>query len=158
MFSDVARSGRNASGRAAASSRQMVDGFLDRGQRLLPPPQVGQPDRQVVQRPGEAVGGVRFSAEGVCPVLGDLLAGEGGGERGEPHAVLGHLAGERGGQVGLGRELQREAGQVGQFGVAGGDGQVDDAGQCRGEQLVQSRPDGGLVRGAAGQLGQQLGE
>ena len=95
---------------------------------------------------------------GVRPVLGDLLAGEGGGERGEPHAVLGHLVGERGGQAGLGRELQREAGQVGQFGVAGGDGQVDDPGQGRGEQLVESRPDGGLVRGAAGQLGQQLGQ
>ena len=114
--------------------------------------------RQVVQRPGQAAGGVRLSAERVRPVLGDLLAGEGGGQRGEPHAVLGHLVGELGGQAGLGRQLQREAGQVGQFGGAGGDRQVDDPGQCRGEQLVQSRPDGGLVRGAAGQLGQQLGQ
>ena len=33
-----------------------VGGFLDRGQRLLPPPQAAQPDRQVVQRrwPGRA--------------------------------------------------------------------------------------------------------
>ena len=72
--------------------------------------------------------------------------------------MLGHLVGERGGQAGLGCELQREAGQVGQFGVVGGDRQVDDPGQCRGEQLVEGRPDGGLVRGAAGQLGQQLGQ
>ena len=52
--------------------------------------------------------------------------------------MLGHLVGERGGQVGLGCQLQREAGQVGQFGVAGGDGQVDDPGQGRGEQLVRA--------------------
>ena len=105
LFSELARSGRNASGRAAASSRWMVtassiaasassrrprsrqpdrqvvqrrgqvgaervragrgqlpvdgDGFLDRGQRLLPPPQVGQPDRQVVQRRWPGRGGTR---------------------------------------------------------------------------------------------------
>jgi len=59
-----------------------------------------------------------------------LLAGEGGGKGGELHAVLGHLVGERRGEVGLGCEMQREAGQ---FGVVGGDRQVDDSGQCRGE-------------------------
>ena len=30
------------------------DGFLDRGQRVLPLAQVGQPEREVVQRRGEA--------------------------------------------------------------------------------------------------------
>ena len=64
------------------------------------------------------------------PVVSDLLAGEGGGKGGELHAVLGHLVGERRGEVGLGCEMQREAGQ---FGVVGGDRQVDDSGQCRGE-------------------------
>ena len=66
----LARSGRNASGRAAASSRRMATASSARGQRLLPPPQVGQPDRQVVQRPGQAVGGVRFSADGRLPGTG----------------------------------------------------------------------------------------
>ena len=108
--------------------------------------------------PARQLDGVRFSADGVCPVLGDLLAGEGGGEHGEPHAVLGHLPGERGGLIGPGRKLQRKAGQVGQFRGTGGDDQVDDAGQCRGEKLVKGRPDGRLVRGAAGQLCQQLDE
>ena len=61
MFSDVARSGRNASGRASASWRQMADGLLDRGQGLLPPPQVGQADGLVVQRRGE-VGQERVGA------------------------------------------------------------------------------------------------
>jgi hypothetical protein len=87
-----------------------------------------------------------------------LLAGEGGGERGKPHAVLRHLAGKWRGQAGLGCQLQREAGQVGQFGAGGGGRQVDDPGQGRGEQLIKSRPDGGLVRGSAGQLGQQPGQ
>ena len=99
----------------------------------------------------------RFSAEGVGPELGDCLAGECGGERGEPHAVVGHLVEERGGQAGLGCQLQREAGQVGQFRVAG-DGQVNDPGEGCGEQLVQGRPDGGLVRGAAGQFDEQLSQ
>ena len=54
------------------------DGLLARGQRLLPPPQLAQPDRQVVHRAGQAIGGGWSSAEGVCPVLGNLLAGEGG--------------------------------------------------------------------------------
>jgi hypothetical protein len=87
-----------------------------------------------------------------------LLADEGGRERCEPYAVLGHLAGQRRGQAGLGCQLQREAGQVCQFGVVGGDRQVDDLGQCRGKQLVEGRLDDGLVRGAAGQLGEDLGE
>ena len=43
LFNDTARSGRNASGLAAAS-RRCSDGLLDRGgQRLLPPPQLGLP-------------------------------------------------------------------------------------------------------------------
>ena len=46
------------------------DGLLDRGQRLLPPPQVGQPDRQVVQRRGQ-VGPERVRAgRGQLPVDG----------------------------------------------------------------------------------------
>ena len=45
LFSDMARSGRNASGRAWASCAVDGDGFLDRGQGLLPPPQLGQADR-----------------------------------------------------------------------------------------------------------------
>ena len=81
------------------------DGSLDRGQRLLPPPLVAQPDRQLVQRHGEAAGGVRFSAAGVRSILGDSLAGKRGGEL---HAVLGHL----GGQAGLGCQLQRAVEQV----------------------------------------------
>ena len=44
----------------------MADGFLDRGQRLLPPPQVRQPDRLVVQRHGEV------GQEGVGAGLGEL--------------------------------------------------------------------------------------
>ena len=35
---------------------------------------------------------------------------------------------------------------------------MDDPGECRGEQRVESRPEGGLVRGAAGQFGEQLGK
>jgi hypothetical protein len=69
-------------------------------------------------------------------VLGALLAGRG----------CGHLAGELGGQAGLGRELQRETGRVRQFGAVGRDGQVDDPGEGYGEQLVQDRQEGGLVR------------
>ena len=46
----------------------MRDGLLDRGQRLLPPPQVGQADRLVVQRRGE-VGEERVGAG-----LGELAA------------------------------------------------------------------------------------
>ena len=72
--------------------------------------------------------------------------------------MLGHLAGELRGQAGLGCQLQRQASQVGQFGMASGDRQVDDAGERGGEQLVESRPHGGLVRGAVGQLCEQLGE
>jgi len=44
---------------------------------------------------------------------------------------VGHLVGQRRGQAGLGCQPQREAGQVGQFGLAGGDRQVDDPGQSR---------------------------
>src|SRR6185437_14691924 len=53
------------------------DGFLDRGQRLLPPPQVGQPDRQVVQRAGQ-VGPERVRAgRGQLPADGDGLLDRG---------------------------------------------------------------------------------
>jgi hypothetical protein len=108
--------------------------------------------------PGEAADGVRLSADRGRPVVGDSLTGEGGSKRGELHAVLGHLASEHGGQTGLGCQLQRETCQIGQPGVVGGDHQVDDPGECRAEQLVESRPDGRLVRRAAGQFGEHLGE
>jgi hypothetical protein len=58
-----------------------------------------------------------------------------------------HLVGELGGQAGLGCQLRREAGRIGQPGVLGGDRRVDYPGERRGEQLVESGPDGGLVRG-----------
>ena len=75
--------------------------------------------------------------------------------------MFGHLVSQQGGQAGLGCQLQREAGQIGQIGqvgVAGGDRHIDDPRQCRGEQLAESRPDGGLIRGGAGQFGEELGE
>jgi hypothetical protein len=52
------------------------DGLLDGGQRLLPPPQVAQPERQVVQRTGQ-VGPERVRAgRGQLPVgVGGLLDG-----------------------------------------------------------------------------------
>src|SRR5690242_21145496 len=43
------------------------------------------------------------------------------------------------GLVGLGCQLQRQAGQVGQPGVPAGDCQVDDARERRGEQLAEDR-------------------
>ena len=58
--------GRNASGRASASWRWMSDGLLDRGQRLLPPPQLCQAAGKVVQRPGQV------GAERVGPRVGEL--------------------------------------------------------------------------------------
>ena len=119
----------------------MLDGFLDRGQRLLPPAQVAQPDRQVVQRRGQAAGGVRLSAGRVGPVLGDLLAGQGGGERGELHAVLGHLAGERGGQAGLGCQLQRAVEQVRESACWGVDGGGEQVGKVVIQQPVQCPTD-----------------
>ena len=107
LFSELARSGRKTSGRAAASSGRF--GWLPRSRPARPSGRPRPAGRQVVQRPGEAVGGVRFCVEGVCPVLGDLLAG--GGERGELHAVFGHLVGERGGEAGLGASCRaRRAG------------------------------------------------
>jgi hypothetical protein len=68
------------------------------------------------------------------------------------------LQGERGGQVGLGCQLKREAGQVGQPGVSASYCQLDDPGQRRGEHLVESRPDRGLRWSAAGQFGEQPGK
>ena len=56
----------------------MADGLLDRGQRLLPPPQVGQANGLVVQRRGE-VGQERVGAG-----LGELAAdGDGLLDRGQ---------------------------------------------------------------------------
>ena len=46
----------------------MADGFLDRRQRLLPPPQIRQANRLVVQRHGEV------GQEGVGAGLGELAA------------------------------------------------------------------------------------
>ena len=77
------------------------DGFLDRGQRLLPPPQVGQADRLVVQRHGE-VGQERVGAG-----LGELAVDGGGfldrGQRLLPPPQVGQAAGlvvQRHGEVG----------------------------------------------------------
>ena len=68
LFSDAGQVGPE---RVRAGRGQLPadgDGFLDRGQRLLPPPQVGQPDRQVVQRRGQ-VGPERVRAgRGQLPV------------------------------------------------------------------------------------------
>ena len=66
LFSDVARSGRKASGRAAASSRQMLHRLLGRGQRRLAPPEVAEAVGEVVERAGEV------GAEGVGPGGGEL--------------------------------------------------------------------------------------
>ena len=128
MFSDTASPGPNASGRARASSRRMVT-----ASSIAFSASSGRPRsrRRTVRRfsdPASRSGGVWFSADRVGAALGDLLAGQGGGQRGEPHAVFGHLVGQRGGQARLGGQLQREAGQVGQIGVADGDRQVDDPG------------------------------
>ena len=64
LFSAEARSGRNAWGRAWASWRRMRDGFLDRGQGLLPPPQIGQAVGLVVQRLWRGRGGTRRGGPG----------------------------------------------------------------------------------------------
>ena len=82
----------------------------------------------------------------VCPVLGDLLAGEGGGQRGEPHAVLGHLVGERGGQLGLGCQLQREVEQVREPTRRGVDGGGEQDGKVGVQQPVR------VLHGPAGRV------
>ena len=61
LFRLLARSGRKASGRAAASCRRMLHRLLARRQRLLPPPQVGEAVAEIVQAPGEV------GEEGVGP-------------------------------------------------------------------------------------------
>ena len=108
----MARSGRNASGRAAASSRWMLGGFLDRGQRVLPPPQVGQPDRQVVQRHGQ-VGPERVRAgRGQLPVDGGGFLAR--GQRVLPPPQVGQPD----------RQVVQRHGQVGPERVRAGRGQL----------------------------------
>lgn len=97
----------------AAGVGAVGSSLLDRGQRVLQPTQAGQPDCQIGQGSGEAVGGVRVCVRRARPVFDDLLACEGGGERGELYAVPGDLVGERASPVDLGCEMQREASQIG---------------------------------------------
>ena len=158
LFSEVARSGRNASGRAAASSRWMVTAsWIAASASSRRPRSPSRTDRSFSEPASRlAVSGSRPVAPARCWVTCWLVSVA--ASAASRTLCSGIWSASVGGQGGLGRQLQREAGQVGQFGVAGGDGQVDDPGQCRGEQLVQSRPDDGLVRGAAGQFGEQLGE
>ena len=110
LFSDSARRGRKASGRAGGKLPVGPGGFLDGGQRILPPPQVAQPDSQVVQRPGQEAGAFQVSVGDADPVLGDLLLMRVAAARRACTVVLGHLAGELGGQLGLeASSLQCEA-------------------------------------------------
>ena len=78
LFSAWARSGRNASGRACGELAADGDGFLDRGQGLLPPPQLRQASRLVVQRHGEVgqerVGAGLRRAGGRCVTASSIAA------------------------------------------------------------------------------------
>ena len=137
LFSDMARSGRNASGRAAASSRRMVDGLLARGQRLLPPPQAGQPDRQVVQRHGQ-VGAERVRAgRGQLPVDGRRPPGS---RPAPPPAAPGRPAGPTGCSATLARSGRNASGRAAASSRRMVDGLLD-----RGQRLLpppQARPAG----------------
>ena len=53
LFSAVARVGQEGVGAGVGQRAADGDGFLDRGQRLLPPAQVGKAPGLVVQRRGE---------------------------------------------------------------------------------------------------------
>ena len=68
MFSDRGEVGQERVGAGLGELAVDACGFLDRGQGLLPPPQVSQADRLVVQRRGE-VGQERVGAG-----LGELAA------------------------------------------------------------------------------------
>ena len=75
------------------------DGFVDGGQRLLPPPQLSQPVGLVVQRGGEV--GQERVGPGQVPVGGDGFLD--GGQRLLPPPQLSQLDGlvvQRGGEVG----------------------------------------------------------
>ena len=88
------------------------DRFLDRGQRLLPPPQVGQPERQVVQRHGQ-VGTERVRAgRGQLPVDGGGFLDR--GQRLLPPPQVGQPE----------RQVVQRAGQVGAERVRVGRGQL----------------------------------
>ena len=89
------------------------------------------------------------------PVLGNLLAGEGGGQRGELYAVLGHLIGERGGQAGLGCQLQREVEQVRELTCWGVDGGGEKVRKVVSQQPVQCSVDREAGVGAC-EFGQKL--
>ena len=66
LFSDHGEVGQERVGPGVGELAVDGDGFLDRGQGLLPPPQVGQAERLVVQRRGEV------GEERVGPGLGEL--------------------------------------------------------------------------------------
>ena len=100
------------------------DGFLDRGQRILPPAQVAQPVCQVVQRPGQ-VGAERVRAgPGQLPVdFGGFLAR---GQRVLPPAQVAQPD----------RQVVQRPGQVGRGTRPGGPRPAP--GRCR--WLPRSRP------------------
>ena len=69
LFSDHGEVGQERVGPGAGQVAVDGDGFLDGGQRLLPPPQIGQPDGLVVQRHGEV------GQERVGPGAGQVSVG-----------------------------------------------------------------------------------
>ena len=154
----MARSGRNASGRAAASSRRMVTASsIAASASSRRPRSASRTDRlfsDPARRPAASGSPstcaarywvtcwlVRVAASAAsCTLCSGIWSASGAARPGWGASCSARLA--------------RSASSA----VPGGDRQVDDPGKRRGEQLVESRPDGGLVRGAAGQLGEQLGE
>ena len=113
LFSDVARSGRKASGRAAASCAVDGDGFLDGGQGLLPPPQVGQAGptgcSATVARSGRKASG-RAAASWRRMVTASSMAARASSRRPRSDQAV--------------RLVVQRRGQVGQEGVGAGRGQL----------------------------------